>query len=102
MLQLERRFFKEENMKNLKKLLIAGAILATAVSANADCCVTNCYQAPQCVKTVTKYVPYKVWTTVCVPVYDSCGNCLGYKKVKTCTTKYKTVKQQVLVDCCCN
>ena len=88
-------------MKNLKLLLITSAMLV-AVSANADCCVTSCCEAPQCVKTITKYVPYKVWTTVCVPVYDSCGNCLGYKKVRKCVTKYKTVKEQVAVDCCCN
>ncbi len=87
-------------MKNLKILLVAGALLA-GISASADCCVTSCCTVTKCVKTVTKCVPYKSCTTVCVPTYDACGCFTGYKKVKKCVTKYKTVKQKVVVDCCC-
>ncbi len=54
-------------MKNLKTLLVAGAIFL-GVSASADCCVTTC------TKTITKCVPYKACSTVCVPQYDACGN----------------------------
>ena len=82
-------------MKNLKTILVSMALLA-GIGASADCCVSA-----KCVKTVTKCVPQKVCSTVCVPTYDSCGNFCGYKKVKRCVTKYKTVKQKVTVDCCC-
>ncbi len=87
-------------MKNLKTILVSAALLA-GVSASADCCVTSCCQPAKCVKVITKCVPYKVCSTVCVPTYDACGNFCGYKKVKKCVTKYKTVKQKVPVDCCC-
>jgi len=86
-------------MKNLKTLLVAGAIFL-GVSASADCCVTSCCKMTTCTKTITKCVPYKVCSTVCVPQYDACGNFCGYKKVKKSVTKYKkvTVKQKY---CCC-
>ncbi len=87
-------------MKNLKSLVVAGALLI-GMGAMADCCVSSCCTVTKCVKTVTKCVPYKECSTVCVPQYDACGNFCGYKKVKKCVTKYKTVKEKVTVDCCC-
>ncbi len=89
-------------MKNLKSIVVATALLVGlgASSASADCC-TPCCTPVKCVKTITKCVPYKVWVTKCVPVYDASGNLCGYKEVKTCVTKYKTVTEKVTVDCCC-
>jgi len=88
-------------MKNLKTVLVAAALMV-GISASADCCVTNCCQPVKCYKLVTKCVPYKVCSTVCVPQYDACGNFCGYKKVKRCITKYKTVTKKVPIACCCN
>ena len=85
-------------MKDLKSILAVAVFLA-GMSASADCC-TPCCNPVKCVKTITKVVPYKVWVTTCEPVYDACGNLCGYKKVKKCVTKYKTVTKKVTVDCC--
>jgi hypothetical protein len=86
-------------MKKLNTVLIASALLVSF--ANAGCCVTNCCKVTKCIQTYTKCVPYQSCKKVCVPVTDACGNVVGYKQVKQCTTKYKkvVVKKEV---CCCN
>ncbi len=86
-------------MKNLKTVLVAVALFA-GIGASADCCVTQCCKVKECVRTVTKCVPYQACSTVCVPQYDACGCFTGYKKVKQCVTKFKTVQVKEKYKCC--
>jgi hypothetical protein len=85
-------------MRSLKRILIASVVVVGV--ANAGCCLTNCCKTTKCIQKVTKCVPYKVCTTVCVPVKDKCGNITGYKNVQKWTTKYKTVVVDKVVSCC--